>query len=104
VELSEPLSIRVNDVIRLLQDPTAEFVNTTFSDSFLKAISADKVVKVASETGSQVGECRSSEPLRSLGANAALIRLKCKKGSVEVTLYVDNEPPHKITGFAVKPE
>lgn len=104
VALSKPLSIRIKDVIRLLNEPTTEFVNTVFSDSFLKAIPTDKVVKVASETGSQVGTCGTNEPLRSLGANAALIRLKCEKGSVEVTLYVDNEKPYKIKGFAVKLE
>jgi len=79
-------------------------VRDLFTASFLEAIPVEKLFGVIAQTTAKLGACGQPKPLRSLGANAAVVRLTCEHGTAELTLYVDAQPPNKVAGFMIKPE
>jgi CubicO group peptidase (beta-lactamase class C family) len=104
IQLTEPVAKAIAWTCQQLANPDRAEIGKKFSKSFLGTFSAEKMVALFTEAEKTLGLCSGHEPLRLLGKHAAVVRLSCKTGSASLTLYLNEETPRKISGFAIRPD
>jgi len=105
-DLGPDLTGALARVQALLADPDAATdaaLEALLHPSFRKAIPDERLRKLLREVHDQAGACPEARPLRALGEHAAVIRLGCERGQIDLTLHLEADPPHRATGLGLGP-
>lgn len=95
--ISEQMVVRANDVLRLLQGEEIEA--QVFDENFRNAVPPAQFRTLTAQVRAQQGEPLAVESIVPQNANSATLRIRFEKSVGTVTLALENDPPHRISGL-----
>ena len=95
--LSEQLSQRANDVLRLFRGATNEA--EVFDENFRNAIPPEQFRLLARQVVAQHGQALEITSIDPRGSNSAIFKLRFAKSIGTISLDVETAPPHRISGL-----
>lgn len=96
-DISEQLSTRADDVLRLLQGDQIEA--EVFDENFRNAVPPAQFRTLTAQVRAQQGEPLAIESIVPQNANSATLRIRFEKSIGTVNLALENSPPHRIAGL-----
>jgi beta-lactamase class A len=95
--ISEQLSMRANDVLRLLQGEEIEA--EVFDENFRNAVPPAQFHAISRQVTAQQGEPRSIVSISPRNANSAILKIGFEKSIGTVSLDLETVAPHRISGL-----
>ena len=96
-DISEQLSTRADDVLRLLQGEEIEA--EVFDENFRNAVPPAQFRALAAQVRAQQGKPLAVESIVPQNANSATLGIRFEKSIGTVNLALENSPPHRIAGL-----
>ncbi len=95
--ISEQLSARADDVLRLLQGEEIEAA--VFDENFRNAVPPAQFRTLTAQVRAQQGEPLAIESIIPQGVNSATLKIRFERSIGTVTLALETAPPHRISGL-----
>ena len=96
-DISEQLSTRADDVLRLLQGEEIEA--EVFDENFRNAVPPAQFRALAAQVRAQQGKPLAVESIVPQNANSATLGIRFEKSIGTINLALENSPPHRIAGL-----
>ncbi|AMO73258.1 hypothetical protein AZE99_05855 [Sphingorhabdus sp. M41] len=94
---SPQLSLRANDVLRLLQG--AEIEAEVFDENFRNAVPPARFRALVQQVSAQQGQPLAISSIDPRNANSAILKVRYEKSIGTVHIDLENDPPHRISGL-----
>ena len=95
--ISPQLSVRANDVLRLLQG--AEIETEVFDENFRNAVPPAQFRALVQQVSAQQGQPLAISSIEPRNANSAILKVRYEKSIGTVNIDLENDPPHRISGL-----
>ncbi len=95
--LSPQLSIRANDVLRLLRSEPIETV--VFDENFRNAVPPARFRALVQQVTEQHGQPLEISSIEVRNANSAILEVRYARSFGTVNMDLENDPPHRISGL-----
>ena len=95
--LSPQLSIRANDVLRLLQGEPIEAV--VFDENFRNAVPPARFRVLVGQVTEEHGQPVTISSIDARNANSAILKVRYERSVATVNIDLENESPHRISGL-----
>ena len=95
--ISPQLSVRANDVLRLLQG--AEIETEVFDENFRNAVPPAQFRTLTRKVAAQQGQPLAILSIEPRNANSAILKVRYEKAIGTVNIDLENRQPHRISGL-----
>jgi len=95
--ISPQLSVRANEVLRLLQG--AEIETEVFDENFRNAVPPPQFRALVQQVSAQQGQPLAISSIEPRNANSAILKVRYEKSIGTVNIDLENDPPHRISGL-----
>ena len=95
----EPLRTRAEALVDLFNGTIEP--ETLFSPAFLREVPAEQLKTIAGQVREQLGAARSLAGIEARSAHAGSVSLEFERGTLQLELAVDPQPPHLIQGLLI---
>ena len=95
----EPLRTRAEALVDLFNGTIKP--ETLFSPAFLREVPAAQLTTIAGQVREQLGAARSLAGIEARSAHAGSVSLEFERGTLQLELAVDPQPPHLIQGLLI---
>ncbi|MEH6661557.1 MAG: serine hydrolase [Parasphingorhabdus sp.] len=95
--ISPQLSLRADDVLRLLQG--AEIEAEVFDENFRNAIPPAQFRRLVQQVAAQQGQPLAILSIEARNANSAILKVRYEKSIGTVNIDLENNPPHRVSGL-----
>tara|TARA_R110000796_G_scaffold14011_22_gene45766 strand:+ start:64941 stop:66248 length:1308 start_codon:yes stop_codon:yes gene_type:complete len=96
-DISNQLSARANDVLRLLQGEEIEA--GVFDENFRNAVPPAQFRALTAQVRTQHGQAVEIASITPRNANSAILKIRYEKAIGTVNIDLENTPPHRISGL-----
>ncbi len=96
-DISNQLSTRANDVLRLLRGEEIEA--EVFDENFRNAVPPAQFRTLTGQVRTQHGQAVEIASITPRNANSAILKIRFEKAIVTVNIDLENTPPHRISGL-----
>lgn len=97
LDISQQLSVRANDVLRLLQG--AEIEADVFDENFRNAVPPAQFRALTRQVAAQQGKPLAILSINPQTANSAILKIRYEKSIGTVNIDLENDLPHRISGL-----
>jgi beta-lactamase class A len=95
----DPLTARAETLVGLFNGTSQP--ETLFSPAFLAQVPSAQVKAITAQLRAQLGSARRLDRLERASANAGAVFLDFERGTLQLNLAIDPQPPHLIQGLLV---
>ncbi|MEE2788438.1 MAG: hypothetical protein VX589_13930 [Myxococcota bacterium] len=97
------IQTRLDGILALIKAPSDQQVNVHYSPKFMEQVPGAILVSMFQQVGQEATQCRMGAIKNQRDAYSAVVHLECKGVDAEVLLAVDQQAPHQIVGFSIRP-
>jgi CubicO group peptidase (beta-lactamase class C family) len=101
--LGEPVSEALVRILALLDKPEPEAIKKAFSPKFLAGVTPEALKGTFEKVHGALGACHDHRAVRVTGPNAAIVRLQCEHGAVNLKISTSANPPYLLEALQLEP-
>jgi hypothetical protein len=98
-----PTRVAATRILALLEAPTTERIEATFSSRFLAHVPPAEVERVSKSASTSAGRCTGYDVVQSADERHATLILHCEKRDIVAKLVVQSLPPFLLEGLVIRP-